>query len=44
MKQIRRRFIKIALLALTLAMLLVAGVINTVHIIGTYNENHAEMA
>lgn len=38
MKQIRRRFIKIALLALTLAMLLVAGVINTVHIIGTYNE------
>ena len=38
MKQIRRRFIKIALLALSLAMLLVAGAINAVHIITTNNE------
>lgn len=38
MKQIRLRFIKIALLALTLAMLLVAGAINTVHYISTANE------
>ena len=38
MKQIRIRFIKIALLALTLAMLLVAGAINVVHFIDTTNE------
>ena len=38
MKQIRIRFIKIALLALTLAMLLVAGAINAVHFISTSNE------
>ena len=38
MKQIRQRFIKIALLALTLAMLLVAGVINAVHYVNTSAE------
>lgn len=38
MKQIRIRFIRIALLALTLAMLLVAGAINVVHFIDTTNE------
>ena len=38
MKKIRIRFIKISLLALTLAMLLVAGVINAVHFISTSNE------
>ena len=38
MKQIRQRFIKIALLALTLAMLLVAGVINAVHFVNTSAE------
>ena len=38
MKQIRKRFIGIALLALTLAMLLVAGAINVVHFIDTTNE------
>ena len=38
MKQIRIRFIKIALLALTLSMLLVAGAINVVHFITTTNE------
>ena len=38
MKQIRQRFIKIALLALTLAMLLVAGVINAVHYVNTTSE------
>ena len=38
MKQIRQRFIKIALLALTLAMLLVAGVINAVHFVNTTSE------
>lgn len=38
MKQIRIRFIRIALLALTLAMLLVAGAINAVHFITTTNE------
>ena len=38
MKQIRKRFIGIALLALTLAMLLVAGAINVVHFIDTSNE------
>ncbi len=38
MKQIRIRFIRIALLALTLAMLLVAGAINVVHFINTTNE------
>ena len=38
MKQIRIRFIRIALLALSLAMLLVAGAINAVHIVSTFNE------
>ena len=38
MKQIRIRFIRIALLALTLAMLLMAGAINVVHFIDTTNE------
>ena len=38
MKLIRLRFIRIALLALTLAMLLVAGAINVVHFIDTTNE------
>ena len=38
MKEIRQRFIRIALLALTLAMLLVAGTINIVHLAGTVNE------
>ena len=38
MKEIRIRFIRIALLALTLAMLLVAGAINVVHFIDTTNE------
>ena len=38
MKQIRKRFIGIALLALSLAMLLVAGAINVVHFINTSNE------
>ena len=38
MKQIRIRFIRIALLALTLAMLLVASAINVVHFIDTTNE------
>lgn len=38
MNQIRERFIGIALLALTLAMLLVAGAINVVHFIDTTNE------
>ena len=38
MKQIRKKFIGIALLALTLAMLLVAGAINVVHFIDTSNE------
>ncbi len=38
MNQIRKRFIGIALLALTLAMLLVAGAINVVHFIDTSNE------
>ena len=38
MKQIRQRFIRIALLALTLAMLLVAGVINAVHLVNTSAE------
>lgn len=38
MKQIRIRFIRIALLALALAMLLVAGAINAVHIVSTFNE------
>lgn len=38
MKQIRIRFIKIALLALALAMLLVAGAINAVHFFTTTNE------
>ena len=38
MKQIRLRFIRIALLALSLAMLLVAGAINAVHIVSTVNE------
>lgn len=38
MKQIRKKFIGIALLALTLAMLLVAGAINAVHFINTTNE------
>lgn len=38
MKQIRKKFIGIALLALTLAMLLVAGAINAVHFISTSNE------
>ena len=38
MKQIRKNFIGIALLALTLAMLLVAGAINAVHFINTTNE------
>ena len=33
MKQIRQRFIRIALLALTMAMLLVAGSINMVHLV-----------
>lgn len=37
-KQIRRRFIKIALFALALAMLLVAGAINAVHLVSTFNE------
>ncbi|MEE1262724.1 sensor histidine kinase [Ruminococcus sp.] len=38
MKEIRQRFIRIALLALTLAMLLVAGSINIVHLLSTQNE------
>ena len=38
MKQIRLRFIKISLLALTLAMLLVAGAINAVHLVSTFRE------
>ena len=38
MKQIRKKFIGIALLALTLAMLLVAGAINAVHFVTTSNE------
>ena len=38
MKQIRKKFIGIALLALTLAMLLVAGAINVVHFVTTSNE------
>lgn len=38
MKQIRKRFIRIALLALTLAMLLVAGTINAVHLVNTLSE------
>ena len=38
MKQIRQRFIRIALLALTMAMLLVAGSINMVHLVSTVNE------
>ena len=38
MKQIRQRFIRIAILALTLAMLLVAGVINAVHLVNTSAE------
>ena len=38
MKQIRQRFIRIAILALTLAMLLVAGVINAVHFVNTSAE------
>ena len=38
MKQIRQRFIRIALLALTLAMLLVAGSINMVHLVSTIGE------
>ncbi|MBQ9514996.1 MAG: GHKL domain-containing protein [Ruminococcus sp.] len=38
MKRIRQRFIKIALLALTLAMILVAGVINAVHLVNTSAE------
>lgn len=38
MKQIRLRFIRIALLALSLAMLLVSGAINAVHIVSTVNE------
>ncbi len=44
MKQIRRRFIRIALLALTLAMILVAGAINTVHLIGTLSELHTTLS
>ena len=40
MKQIRLRFIRIALLALSLAMLLVAGAINAVHIVSTVNEQY----
>ena len=38
MNQIRQRFIRIALLALTLAMLLVAGSINMVHLVSTIGE------
>ncbi len=38
MKQIRQRFIRIALLALTMAMLLVAGSINIVHLVSANNE------
>ncbi len=38
MKQIRKKFIGIALLALSLAMLLVAGAINVVYFIDTTNE------
>ena len=38
MKQIRQRFIRIALLALTMAMLLVAGSINAVHLVSANNE------
>ena len=37
MKQIRQRFIRIALLALTMAMLLVAGSINMVHLVSANN-------
>ena len=37
-RQLRQRFIRIALLALTMAMLLVAGTINTVHLFSTVNE------
>ena len=40
MKLIRLRFIRIALLALSLAMLLVAGAINAVHIVSTVNEQY----
>lgn len=40
MKQIRIRFIRIALLALSLAMLLVADAINAVHIVSTVNEQY----
>ena len=40
MKQIRLRFIRIALLALSLAMLLVASAINAVHIVSTVNEQY----
>ena len=43
MKQIRQRFIRIALLALTLAMLLVAGSINAVHLVSTVNELHTTL-
>ena len=44
MKQIRLRFIKISLLALTLAMLMVAGAINAVHLVGTYSEINDTMS
>ena len=43
MKQIRLRFIKISLLALTLAMLLVAGAINAVHLVSTFSEINTTM-
>ena len=43
MKQIRQRFIRIALLCLTLAMLLVAGSINAVHMVNTVRELHTTL-
>ena len=43
MKQIRLRFIRISLLALSLAMLLVAGAINAVHIASTMSEINTTM-
>ena len=43
MTQIRQRFIRIALLCLTLAMLLVAGSINAVHMVNTVRELHTTL-